>query len=215
MTEAGNVTSRPLVTDESPSCGKPRPGYEARIVDEHDYEVGVGEVGELMVRTEQPWWMNAGYWNMPEKTAEAWRNGWFHTGDGFRRDEEGNYYFVDRTKDALRRRGENVSSFEVEAIVNEHPDVAETAAIAADMELGEQEIKICVIRRQGADLTPEALIEFLIPRMPRFMVPRFVEFVDEFPRTEATMRVQKVKLRAEALNDRTWDREAAGIVVPK
>jgi crotonobetaine/carnitine-CoA ligase len=215
MTEAGNVTSRPLVTDESPSCGKPRPGYEARIVDEHDYEVGVGEVGELMVRTEQPWWMNAGYWNMPEKTAEAWRNGWFHTGDGFRRDEEGNYYFVDRTKDALRRRGENVSSFEVEAIVNEHPDVAETAAIAADMELGEQEIKICVIRRQGADLTPEALIEFLIPRMPRFMVPRFVEFVDVFPRTEATMRVQKVKLRAEALNDRTWDREAAGIVVPK
>jgi len=215
MTEAGNVMSRRTVTDDSPSCGRPRDGYDVRIVDEHDYEVPVGEVGELIVRTEEPWWMNSGYWAMPEKTAEAWRNGWFHTGDGFRRDQSGDYYFVDRTKDALRRRGENISSFEVEGIVNQHPDVAECAAIAADMELGEQEIKVCIVLRPQADLAPEALIEFLVPRMPRFMVPRFVEFVDALPKTEATMRVQKVKLREDALNDRTWDRDAAGVVVPK
>jgi crotonobetaine/carnitine-CoA ligase len=215
MTEGGNVMSRRSVTDESPSCGTPRPGYEARIVDEHDYEVPVGEVGELIVRTAEPWWMNIGYWAMPEKTAEAWRNGWFHTGDGFRRDEDGNHYFVDRTKDALRRRGENISSFEVEGIVNQHPSIAECAAIAADMEHGEQEIKICVVLVPDAELAPEALIEFLIPLMPRFMVPRFVEFVAALPKTEATMRTQKVKLREHALNDNTWDREAAGVVVPK
>jgi crotonobetaine/carnitine-CoA ligase len=215
MTEAGNVMSRPHVTDESPSCGKPREGYDVRLVDEHDYEVPVGEVGELMVRTQQPWWLSIGYWGMAEKTAEAWRNGWFHTGDGFRRDEEGNYYFVDRQKDALRRRGENISSFEVEGIVVGHPAVAECAAIAADIGGGEQEIKVCVVVAPGAELTPEELIEYLIPKMPRFMVPRFVEIVDGLPKTEATMRTQKAKLRENALNDNTWDREAAGVVVPK
>ena len=215
MTEAGNVMSRRAVTDASPSCGRPMPGYEVRLVDEHDYEVPVGEVGELVVRTDQPWWICAGYWAMPEKTAEAWRNGWFHTGDGFRRDAEGNYYFVDRQKDALRRRGENVSSFEVEAMVNEHPDVAESAAIGVEVSPGEQEIKICVVNAPGSAIDPVALIEYLVPKMPRFMVPRFVEVVDALPKTEATMRIQKAKLREDPLNDATWDREAAGIVVPK
>ena len=215
MTEAGNVTSRRDVTDDSPTCGKPRPGYEVRIVDEHDYEVPVGEVGELVVRTDQPWWMATAYWNMPEKTNELWRNGWLHTGDGFRRDEDGNFYFVDRQKDAIRRRGENISSFEVEAIVLQHAAVAECAAIAVSTDSGEQEVKVCVVVTDGAEFDPGELIRFLIPLMPRFMVPRFVEAVDALPKTEATMRVQKVKLREAPLNDRTWDREAAGIQVPK
>jgi crotonobetaine/carnitine-CoA ligase len=203
------------VTDASPSCGRPLPGYEVRLVDEHDYEVPVGDVGELAVRTDQPWWVCVGYWGMPEKTVEAWRNGWFHTGDGMRRDEDGSYFFVDRQKDAIRRRGENVSSFEVESLVNQHEAVAESAAVAVETAPGEQEIKICVVAVPGAELDPGALIEFLIPRMPRFMVPRFVELVDALPKTEATLRVQKVKLREHALNDNTWDREAAGIVVPR
>jgi carnitine-CoA ligase len=122
MTEIG----APLGSDgfnlaNATSCGRVRPGpphYEARVVDEHDEEVPPGVVGELVVRARDPWVLNAGYWRMPEKTAEAWRNGWFHTGDGFRYDEDGNFYFVDRMKDAIRRRGENVSSFEVEALVN-------------------------------------------------------------------------------------------------
>jgi crotonobetaine/carnitine-CoA ligase len=215
MTEAGNVMSRRAVTDSSPSCGRPLPGYEVRLVDEHDYEVPVGEVGELVVRTDQPWWICAGYWGMPEKTADAWRNGWFHTGDGFRRDEEGDYYFVDRQKDALRRRGENISSFEVEAMVNEHPDVAESAAIGVEVSSGEQEIKICVVAAPDATVDPASLIEFLVPKMPRFMVPRFVEIVDSLPKTEATMRTQKAKLREDPLNDTTWDREAAGVAVPR
>jgi carnitine-CoA ligase len=215
MTEAGNVTSRRHVTDESPSCGTPRSGYDVRIVDEHDYEVAVGEVGELVVRTEQPWWTATAYWGMPEKTNDLWRNGWLHTGDGFRRDEEGRYYFVDRQKDAIRRRGENISSFEVEKIVLQHAGVAECAAIAVSTEAGEQEVKVCVVAREGASVDPAELITFLIPLMPRFMVPRFVEVLDSLPKTEATMRVQKVKLRDDPLNARTWDREAAGIQVPK
>jgi crotonobetaine/carnitine-CoA ligase len=217
MTEIG----APFASDgfelaNNQSCGKLQrgwAGYEVRIVDEHDQQLGPNEVGELVVRTEEPWVINRGYFGMPEATAAAWRNGWFHTGDGFRYDEDGNYYFVDRIKDAIRRRGENISSFEVEALVAQHPDVVESAAVAVPSAYLEDEVKICVVLRDGAETTHTELIEFLAPRMPRFMVPRYVEFVAALPKTEATMRTQKVKLRDEALNDATWDREAAGIRV--
>jgi crotonobetaine/carnitine-CoA ligase len=132
MTEAGI----PIVAGWNPpntkTCGKPRqgrPGYEVRVVDEHDEPVAPGEVGELVVRCSEPWCMNVGYWKMPEATAIAWRNGWYHTGDAFVVDDDGWMYFVDRIKDAIRRRGENISSFEVEAHVNQHPAVQESAAI--------------------------------------------------------------------------------------
>jgi carnitine-CoA ligase len=209
MTEVGNVMSRRDVTDASPSCGRPLPGYEVRVVDEHDYEVATGEVGELILRTHRPWHMSIGYWDMPEATAASWRNGWFHTGDAFRQDDDGNFFFVDRQKDALRRRGENISSFEVEALVMAHPDVAECGAIGVDSEIGEQEVKVCVVRREGADISAAALVAALEKAMPRYMVPRYVEFVDSLPRTEATMRIQKAKLRVDPLNANTWDRQAA------
>jgi crotonobetaine/carnitine-CoA ligase len=217
MTEIG----APFASDgfelaNTTSCGKVRSGwagYEVRIVDAHDEPLGPGEVGELVVRTAEPWVINRGYYGMPEATAAAWRNGWFHTGDAFRYDDDGNYYFVDRIKDAIRRRGENISSFEVEALVAQHPDVVESAAVAVPSEYLEDEMKICVVLRDGAVVSHDELIIFLIPRMPKFMVPRYVEFVDALPKTEATMRTQKVKLRESALNERTWDREAAGIVV--
>jgi len=197
------------------SCGQVRPGFDVRLVDEHDFQVPSGEVGELIVRHQDPWTLNQGYFGMRDKTADAWRNGWFHTGDAFRRDEAGDYFFVDRIKDAIRRRGENISSFEVEALVNAHPGVAETAAIAVPSEWGEDDVKICVVPAEGADVTEEQLVRDLISTMPRFMVPRYVEFVEALAKTEATHRVKKVELRRDALNDRTWDREAAGIEVPK
>lgn len=190
------------------SCGRLREGYEVRIADEHDYPVPVGGVGELLVRSTQPWRLNSGYFGMPEVTLNAWRNGWFHTGDGFRCDEAGNYYFVDRMKDAIRRRGENISSFEVEASVDEHPDVAESAAVAVPSELGEDEVKIVVVLKPGAALTEPALVAWLTDRMPRFMLPRFVEFVDELPKSgAATLRTQKAVLREQGITPRTWDRE--------
>ena len=219
MTEIGAVTLTPNYSHgDWRSCGKARtgrPGYELRIVDEHDEPVAPGTVGELIVRCDEPWCMNLGYYGMASKTAESWRNGWFHTGDGFRVDDDGNFFFVDRLKDAIRRRGENISSFEVEGYVNDHPDVVESAAVGVPSELGEDEVKVYIVRKPSSELSAEELLEHLIPKMPRFMVPRYVEFVDSLPKTEATSRTQKVKLRENAINDNTWDREKAGIDVPK
>jgi crotonobetaine/carnitine-CoA ligase len=200
------------------SCGRVRtgyPGYEVRVVDELERPLGPGEVGELLVRTAEPFTMNAGYFNMPAATAHAWRNGWFHTGDAFKYDEDGNYYFVDRIKDAIRRRGENISSFEVEAYVSKHPAVAECAAVAVPSEHSEDEVKVVIVPAPDASFDPGELIEFLVPTMPRFMIPRYVEVVDALPKTP-TMRVRKVELRAAGtVNENTWDREAAGIQLPK
>lgn len=189
------------------SCGRVRSGYEVRVVDEHDEEVPHGETGELMIRSDRPWELNSGYWEMPEKTADAWRNGWFHTGDGFRRDEDGNFFFVDRLKDAMRKGGENISSLEVEGYVREHLGVMEVAAVAAPSEFGhgEDEVKILVVRHDGQGFSEAELLDFLQSKMPKFMFPRYVEFVDELPKTP-TQRVKKVDLRDDALNERTWDR---------
>lgn len=195
------------------ACGRVRDGFEVRIVDEHDYPLGPGEVGELILRSAKPWTLNSGYYKMPAETARAWANGWFHTGDAFRYDEAGNYFFVDRLKDAIRRRGENISSFEVETYVDEHPEVQEVAAIAVASELGEDDVKVVVVRAPDSEITAAALVEWLGERMPKFMVPRYVEFVDELPRT-ATLKVQKAKLRESALNERTWDRDAAARLLP-
>jgi crotonobetaine/carnitine-CoA ligase len=214
MTEIGPCFSSGWNITDHTSCGTRRDEFEVRLVDEHDFEVPVGDVGELIVRHRHPWALNQGYFDMPEKTAEAWRNGWFHTGDAFRCDEQGRYYFVDRIKDALRRRGENISSFEVEGLVNAHPGVLESAVVAVPSEWGEDEIKVCVVRTDET-LTEEQLVRDLIETMPRFMVPRYVELVDSLPKTEATQRVKKNLLRDDPLNDRTWDREAAGVEVPK
>jgi crotonobetaine/carnitine-CoA ligase len=196
------------------SCGRPRPGVEARVVDANDCEVAPGEVGELIVRTDRPWAMNHGYYKNPAATAEAWRNGWFHTGDGFRRDEAGNFFFVDRMKDAIRRRGENISSFEVEAEVCAHPAVREAAAVAVKSEVSEDEVLIAVSLAEGAALDPAELIAFLRPRMAHFMVPRFVRIIDDLPKTP-TQKVQKHLIRTEGVTDATWDREKAGIVIKR
>jgi crotonobetaine/carnitine-CoA ligase len=186
--------------------------FEARIVDEHDQEVPVGHVGELIVRHTRPWSLNSGYKDMPEATAAAWRNGWFHTGDAFQRDEDGNHYFVDRIKDAIRRRGENVSSLEVEEQINSHPAVREAACVAVPSEHSEDEIMAYVASEPGSDLDFEELLAYLRERLPHFMLPRYFELVAEIPRSPS-MKIQKHKLRARGLTEATWDRERAGVVV--
>ena len=188
----------------------PRPGVEARVVDENDCEVAPGAVGELIVRTDRPWAMNHGYYKNPEATARAWRNGWFHTGDAFRVGEDGQFFFVDRMKDAIRRRGENISSFEVETEVCAHPAIKEAAAVAVPSEFAEDEVLAVVSLVEGATLDPAELIEFLVPRMAHFMVPRYIRIVPDLPKTP-TQKVQKHLLRSDGITADTWDREKAGL----
>jgi crotonobetaine/carnitine-CoA ligase len=207
MTEISSPLVRPPGHANDASCGRPRPGVEVRIVDEHDAEVDVGGVGELIVRTERAWEMNSGYVNMPEATAEAWRNGWFHTGDLFRRDELGDYFYVDRRKDAVRRNGENISSFEVEAEICTFPPVAECAVVAVPDERVGEEIRAFVVPRPGATFEAGALIDHLAPRLARFMLPRYVTVTESLPRN-ASGKVQKHLLRELALGPATWDRRA-------
>lgn len=208
--------STPIISEANPLrrgvCGKQREGVEVRLTDANDCEVPLGQVGEMLVRTDRPWGMNSGYYKNPEATAKAWRNGWFHTGDAFTRDADGYYYFVDRMKDAIRRRGENISSLEVEAEVQAHPDVREAAAIAVPSVHGEDEVLVCVAPQPGRRIDPPDLIAFLKPRMAYFMIPRYVRILPELPKTPTT-KVMKHELRAEGITQDTWDREAAGIVV--
>jgi crotonobetaine/carnitine-CoA ligase len=210
--------SSPLFAGPNPgpltSCGQPRPGVEIRLVDENDCEVAPGGVGEMILRTDLPWAMNHGYLGNPEATARAWRNGWFHTGDAFRIDEYGNFFFVDRMKDAIRRRGENISSFEVEMEVCAHPAVKEAAAVAVPSEHGEDEVLVAISLAPGAELDPADLIGFLIPRMAHFMVPRYVRIVELLPRTP-TQKVEKHLIRAEGIVEGTFDRVKAGINVKR
>ena len=206
--------SCPLITEANPvakgTCGRVRPGVEARLVDDSDFEVAEGEIGELVLRTELPWQMNHGYDGAPEATAAAWRNGWFHTGDAFRRDAEGNFFFVDRIKDAIRRRGENISSFEVEAVLLEHKEVHQAAVVAVPSEHGENEGLACIVPQRGCEIKLGELIDFCSARMAHFMVRRYVRLYDALPMTP-TGKIQKAVLRQAGIDASTWDREEHGI----
>jgi crotonobetaine/carnitine-CoA ligase len=210
--------SSPIVSTPNPAvrgtCGKVRPGVDVRLVDENDCEVGVGIAGEMIIRTDRPWAMNHGYYKNPEATARAWRNGWFHTGDAFRKDADGNFFFVDRIKDAIRRRGENISSFEVEAEIVAFPAVREAAAIAVPSELGEDEVMAVVAPTAGQTIDPAALIGFLRDRMAYFMIPRYIRVLPELPKTPSS-KVMKAELRAQGVTPDTWDRERAGIRISR
>ena len=212
MTEISSPIVSKIDQVDAGFCGKPRSGYELRVVDDNDIEVAVGQVGELIMRTELPWSLSTAYYKNPEATAKTWRNGWFHTGDAFRKDSDDNFYFVDRLKDAIRRRGENISSSEVEAVVMEHDAVRECAAVAVPSEWGEDEVLLVIALKDGEQLTPVALLNYLQPRMAHFMLPRFIRAMDELPKTP-TAKIQKAELRTEGVTEDTWDREAAGVKV--
>lgn len=184
--------------------------YEVRIVDADDNEVPDGVPGEAVVRAREPWLLMAGYWNHPEWTVAAWRNLWLHSGDMLMRDTHGNYYFVDRVKDAIRRRGENISSMEVEREIAAHPAVLECGVVPVASEHTEQEVLAVVVLKPGESLAPETLIRFLEPRLAYFAVPRYIDFIDAMPRTQ-TGKVQKFRLRERGLCESTWDRVAAGV----
>ncbi len=208
MTEA----SVPLCADgfnlaNASSCGRPRPGVTARIVDANDEPVPVGATGELVLRSDSPWEFNLGYWRQPEKTAETWRNQWLHTGDAFRMDGDGNFYFMDRLKDTIRRRGENISSYEVEAEVDAHPAILESAAVAVPSPDGEDEVKVVASLRPGASLQAAELHAFLQAKLPAYMVPRFIDIrTQELPKTP-TGKIRKAVLREDG-TAQAWEREA-------
>jgi crotonobetaine/carnitine-CoA ligase len=192
------------------ACGRRRltwPYHQVRIVDGQDETLPPGQVGEMVVRSGEPGALNLGYYGMPDRTAEAWRHGWFHTGDAFREDGEGNFYFVDRMNDAIRRRGENISSFEVEAAVAQHPAVRECAAIGVRTEFGDDEVMAVVITGDPA-FAPSELLAFLEGRLPKFMLPRYVNVVEDLPRNATTGRVRKSELRAAGVTPGTWDATA-------
>lgn len=211
MTETSCISIAPINTVKDGSIGRPRSGIEVRLVDQHDIEVPVGAPGEIVVRANDPWVLNAGYFRNAQATVQAWRNGWFHTGDIARQDADGDLYYLDRSKDVIRRRSENISSVELEAAVRQHPDVQDVAAIGVETPEGE-EVLVVVVPLPARAVDPEQLIRFLIPRLPHFMVPRFVRVVAELPKTQ-TNRVQKSELRSAGLAPGCWDREAAGIRV--
>jgi crotonobetaine/carnitine-CoA ligase len=196
-----------------PACmGRPFPWIEARVVDQDDQELPPGTPGELIFRHSEPFGFASGYWRMPEKTVEAWRNLWFHSGDRVVVDEDGVFHFMDRLKDSIRRRGENISSFEVELALQTHPSVASAAVVPVPSELGEDEVMAFVVLRQGVATDPVEIIRHLEPRLAYFAIPRFLEFVEVLPQTE-NGKVKKFELRERGVGRTTWDREAAGIEV--
>jgi crotonobetaine/carnitine-CoA ligase len=218
LTDCGMVTARG--PNDPPgkwaSGGKACEHVEIRIVDDDDFELPRGQTGEIVIRTMQPWIYAQGYYNMAEATVRTFRNLWFHTGDRGYMDEDGYIYFVDRKKDAIRRRGENISSYEVEQIILKHPAVLDVAAFPMRSEHSEDEVMVSVVTREGQTLSEAALIEHCNENMAYFMVPRFVEFVAELPKT-MTEKVEKYKLKADAEKrlGQIWDREKAGIVVKR
>jgi len=198
-------------TDTPPgSCGVPHPWYEIMLVDDAGNEVPDEQPGELLVRPRRYGAMMSEYVGMPERTVEAWRSLWFHTGDYLRRDRDGYYWFVDRKKDALRRRGENISSWELEQLAGSHPAVLEAAAVAVPSELGEDEVMLCVVPRPGESLAVRAFWGWCEAHMPAFMVPRYVRIMEALPKTP-TERVMKYELRAQGVTSDTWDRAAADL----
>jgi crotonobetaine/carnitine-CoA ligase len=207
------LTDRDDIT--SGTAGRPRPGFQAKVVDTDGDEVPDGVVGELLVRGETPGMVSPGYFGNDAATASSRAGEWVRIGDLFYRAPDGGYFYVDRAKDALRRRGENISSIEVEAIVAELDGVADVACVPVDMPDGiEQEVKIWVVPRAGADIGPEVVFLHCAANMPYFMVPRFVEMADKLPKTH-TQRTQKYQLRQQGNSQHTWDRAEAGYRVSR
>ena len=202
--------------DKLRSAGRPRPDVELIIVDDEDGVLQAGEAGEICLRSSDPTLSGRSYYHMPKETAEANRRGWFHTGDRGYIDKDGYLFFVDRKKDAIRRRGENISSWEVEQVIARHPDVAEVAVYAVRSEFSEDEVMASVVCRDGRAINPTDMIRFCESNMAYFMVPRYLEFLTDLPRT-LTEKVQKQELRkrAEAQLASLWDREKAGVLLTR
>ncbi|MCI4327169.1 MAG: AMP-binding protein [Thermoplasmata archaeon] len=212
MTECGCTTlMNPPDRVRVGSVGTPLGFVEADVVDDDDRPVGPDVRGELVVRPNAPYTMFLGYRNQPEKTVESWRNLWFHTGDFVTRDSDGYYYFVDRKKDVIRRRGENLAPYDVESVLNRHPAVFEAVVIGVPSPLGEEDVKAFVLLKPGETASAEDLFRFCVEHLPFFMVPRYLEFLSEIPKT-ANQKAQRYVLR-QRTGGQQYDRETLGIAL--
>jgi crotonobetaine/carnitine-CoA ligase len=204
LTDANILTVRPADDSGVRSCGVASDDWELALVDDSDLPVGPGEVGEMVGRPRLPFIASSGYWRKPDATAELWRNLWCHSGDLLRQDEQGRFHFVDRKKDAIRKGGENVSTFEVEEALLIHPEIAEAAVIGVPSELSEDDVMAFVVRTETGEVTPQEVLTLCARELPFFAVPRYIEFIGELPRTE-NHRVRKADLRERGVSERTWD----------
>lgn len=214
MTECYCCLASPYDEPRAGSCGKAITGWDVRIVDDDDNECPPGTPGEFIARSNKMFVGTTGYYGKPEATLELFKNGWIHTGDLGRMDEDGYFYFLDRKKQALRRRGENISSFEVESVIGSHPAVLESCVVGVPSEVGEEEVKAVVVLKEGQQVTEEELIRWCEPRMAYFAIPRYIAIRASLPKTPSE-RVEKFKLKAEGVTADCWDREKAGIQLKK
>jgi crotonobetaine/carnitine-CoA ligase len=216
QTECAPVTFSPASGERRrATAGRPAPWLDVRIVDDDDIEVPAGDVGEIVVRPLEPDSLFSGYWGRDGETIQTFRNLWHHTGDYGRMDGEGFVTFVDRKKDALRRRGENVSSMELEAAILRHPRITEVAVHAVESAATEDDIKACIVPGTvEPELTADELFGFFAEHLPYFAVPRFVELVPDLPKN-ALGRVLKHELRARGVTPATWDFEKLGLSVER
>jgi carnitine-CoA ligase len=214
QTEGGFMINTAAKTeDKIGSMGKPGATYAMKVVDSNDQELPPGAVGELIYKPTSGTALTE-YYKNPEATAEKTRGGWIRSGDLAYQDADGYFFFVDRQSDFMRRRGENISSFEVEKIINGHPNILESAAYAIPSELGEDEVMVAIVLQPGATLEPGELMQYCEARMAYFMIPRYVRVVQALPKT-GTERTMKYQLKATGVTTDTWDREAAGYEIKR
>lgn len=188
------------------TVGQVREGFEVRIFDDKDNELPPGKIGEIVIRPMKPYIMFDGYYKLPEETVKSSSNWWFHTGDLGKVDENGYYYFCGRRKESIRHGGENISPYDIEKEINKHPAVAESAAFGISDPIMEEDIKVAIVLHPSQSVTPEEIISWCEPRLPKFMVPRYIEFMEKLPKS-ASEKVQKVALKDCSLTPDTWDRQ--------
>ena len=204
MTEISQVISAPYAERRTGSCGRVQAYWDVKLLGEDGVEVPQGEIGEIVARPQLPGIMMAGYLNKPEETARALRDGWFHTADFGYFDAEGYFFFTGRAAERIRRLGENISAQQIERIVESHPAVAEAAALPYPSPLGEDDVRLILSLKDGAALTAEALYVWMAEKLPRFMLPRYIEFLARLPRTESG-KVAKIALIGTALGAAAWN----------
>ena len=215
LSEAALVTYS-TVDDDVPhnSSGRRNDDFDVMVVDDDGQEVAPGQSGEILIRPKKPNIMFEGYWNRPAETLKTLKDLWFHSGDIGMFDDDGFFYFVDRKKDYLRRRGENISSLEMEGTFSEHPDIKDVAVHAVFSPLSEDDVKVTAVLNEGSQLAPEDLCLWCLEKVPYYAVPRYIEFRKDLPRN-ATGKVLKYQLREEGCTPTTWDREKSDVKVEK
>jgi crotonobetaine/carnitine-CoA ligase len=207
MSETGtfNTINRPG-KGKAGTVGQVREGFDVRIFDDKDNELRLGEVGEIVIRPTKPYIMFDGYYKSPEETVESSSNWWFHTGDLGKTDEQGYYYFCGRKKESIRRGGENISPYDIENAINAHPFVAECAAFGIADPIMEEEIGVAVVLKPSRTLNHEEIVAWCEPRLPKFLIPRYIEFMKKLPKS-ASEKVQKGVLKERGPTPATWDRQ--------